>query len=145
MNTVKLISSRMEDNRCRRVDRCRGFGTKWEGLNIGICCLLACCAVTLFNRNPEVENEMSELLAKGKHKFYVNGETGTDKTGDGSIKHTRYACPRFLRTMATSTDDPVDVIVYGDCDPRTPQGALDFSAMTQATSYDGHTLWTARS
>ena len=120
----------MEDNPSWRVERRRGFGTKWECLPIGICCLLACSAVALFNRSPEVESERTELLAKGKHKVYVNCETGSDKTGDGSIKHP-FLSPMhardFLRTMAPYTDDPVDVIVYGDCYPRNPQGAIDFS------------------
>lgn len=76
----------------------------------------------------------SELLgatANGKtHKVYVNCETGSDKTGDGSRKHP-FLSPMhardFLREMAAFTTSPVEVLVYGDCFPRNPKGAIDFS------------------
>ena len=33
----------------------------------------------------------------------------------------------FLREMAAYTTSPVEVLVYGDCFPRNPKGAIDFS------------------
>ena len=75
----------------------------------------------------------SELLGAAKghnHKVYVNCETGSDKTGDGSRKHP-FLSPMhardFLREMAAYTTSPVEVLVCGDCFPRNPKGDIDFS------------------
>jgi hypothetical protein len=76
----------------------------------------------------------TELLGAGgserAHRVFVNCESGSDKTGDGSRKRP-FLSPMhardFLRTMAPYTSFPVEVLVYGDCFPRNPKGAIDFS------------------
>ncbi len=64
------------------------------------------------------------------HRVFVNCESGSDETGDGSRKRP-FLSPMhardFLRSMAPYTTFPVEVLVYGDCFPRNPKGAIDFS------------------
>ncbi len=56
--------------------------------------------------------ESTELLSKGRHKVYVNCDTGSDKTIDGS-KQSPFLSPMyardFLETMSPFTIDSIDV------------------------------------
>lgn len=106
---------------------------------LALCAAAATCAALYWSAR---DGEPAELLQTATwtgsgpavqaraHKVYVNCNTGSDKSGDGSRKHP-FLSPMhardFLRSMKPYTTSPVDVLVYGDCFPRNPQGAVDFS------------------
>ncbi len=93
----------------------RSSGTgKFEVVAIGLCCLLSIFdTVLLVNGIPVSESvESTELLSKGRHKVYVNCDTGSDKTIDGS-NQSPFLSPMhdcdFRQTMTPFTIDSIDV------------------------------------
>jgi len=115
-------------------------GGQSTGALLALCAAAATCAALYWTaRDGELAAELlqtatgtaaSSVVKARSHKVYVNCNTGSDKSGDGSRKRP-FLSPMhardFLRSMKPYTTSPVDVLIYGDCFPRNPKGTVDFS------------------